>query len=327
MVEQEQSMQIAEDNSRIMETPTHPSLLRRVWPAFVIVVVLVVLVVPASGGSLGSRFLASLRIAKPKAVTPGVSAPPATNAGQQIQTLIGSMVGDTTGVAQIDPDKWVSSADSATRLAGFTARLLRARTDAPSITVIGAHSMNAKVNRAQLLTIIAEAGRRDAQVPGSVDGKILGTQTARAIRVQYGNCPAPVANTIQNQINGPPPPSTDNANCVMFTQTPTTSTVVPPGLDMQQLATIALELSGMSPIQTRDFQHLFDLKSTLSMSLPRSTRSYDPVQINGQPGMLITTGGRRGPTYQLLWASGGTVFTLAGYGSSGDAVPLANSAR
>jgi hypothetical protein len=310
MVKQEQSMQIGEDRNRIG-----------------ILVLFVLLVVSAFTTLFGPRFIASLRIAKPKAVTPGVSAPSATSAGQQIQALIGSMVGETTSVALNEADKPVSSADSATRLAGFTARLLRARSDAPSITVIGAHSMNAKVNRAQLLTILAEAGRRDAQVPGSVDGRVLGTQTARAIRVQYGNCPAPVANTIQNQINGPPPPSTDNANCVLFTQTPATSAVVPPGLDIGELATIALELSGMSPNQTRDFQHVFDLKSTLSMSLPRAIRSYDAVQINGQPGMLITTGGRRGPTYQLMWASGGTVFTLAGYGSSGDAVPLASSAR
>lgn len=310
-----------------MEDPTHRSLFRRAWPALGILVVFVLLFVSAFTTGFGPRFIASLRIAKPKAVTPGVSSPSATSAGQQIQALIGSMVGETTSVALIDPDKPVSSADSATRLAGFTARLLRARSDAPSITVIGAHSMNARVNRAQLLTILAEAGRRNAQVPGSVDGTVLGTQTARAIRVQYGNCPAPVANTIQNQINGPPPPSTDNANCVLFTQTPATSVVVPPGLDIGELATIALELSGMSPNQTRDFQHVFDLKSTLSMSLPRGIRSYDAVQINGQPAMLIITGGRRGPTYQLMWASGGTVFTLAGYGSSADAVPLASSAR
>jgi hypothetical protein len=310
-----------------MENPTQRSLVRRVWPALGILVVFVLLFVSAFTTGFGPRFIASLRIAKPKAVAPGVSAPSATSAGQQIQALIGSMVGETTSVALNEPDKLVPSADSATRLVGFTVRLLRARSDAPSITVIGAHSMNAKVNRAQIQTMLAEAGRRNMQVPGGVDGTVLKTETPRAIRVQYGNCPAPVTNTIQNQINGPPPPSTDNANCVMFTQTPVTSTVVPPGLDMQELATIALELSGMSPNQTRDFQHVFDLKSTLSMSLPRAIRSYDAVQISGQPGMLITTGGRRGPTYQLMWASGGTVFTLAGYGSSGDAVPLASSAR
>jgi hypothetical protein len=310
-----------------MAQPTQRSLSRRVWSALGVLVVFVLLAVPASGGSLGQRFLASLRIAKPKAVAAGVSVPSATSAGRQIQALIGSMVAETTSVAHDEPDQPVPTADSASRLAGFTARLLRTRSDAPSISVIGAHAMNAKVNRAQLETILAEAGRRDAQVPGSVDGTTITTQTPRAIRVQYGNCPAPVANTIQNQINGPPPPSTDNANCVVFTQTPVTSAVVPPELDIEQLVTIALELSGMSPNQTRDFQHTFDWKSTLSMSLPRGIRSYDDVQVKGERGMLVTTGGRRGPTYELIWADGGTVFTLAGYGSSADAVPLASSAR
>ena len=309
-----------------MENPTERLLFRRGLPALGMLAVIVLLAVSASSG-LGGSFLASLRIAKPKAVAPGVSVPSATNGGQQIQALIGSMVGETTSVALNEADKPVPSADSASRLAGFTARLLGTRSDAPSITVIGAHAMNVKVNRAQIETMLAEAGRRNAQVPGSIDGTILRTQTPRAIRVQYGNCPAPVANTIQSQINGPPPPSTDNANCVIFTQTPVTSTVVPPGLNIGELATIALELSGMSPNQTHDFQHAFDLKSTLSMSLPRGIRSYDAVQINGQPGLLLTTGGRRGPTYQLMWVSGSTVFTLAGYGSSADAVPLASSAR
>ena len=309
-----------------MENSTERLLFRRALPALGMLAVLVLLAVSWSSG-LGGSFLASLRIAKPKAVAPGISAPSATNGGQQIQALIGSMVGETTSVALNEADKPVPSADSASRLAGFTARLLGTRSDAPSITVIGAHAMNVKVNRAQIETMLAEAGRRNAQVPGSIDGTILRTQTPRAIRVQYGNCPAPVANTIQNQINGPPPPSTDNANCVIFTQTPVTSTVVPPGLNIGELATIALELSGMSPNQTHDFQRAFDLKSTLSMSLPRGIRSYDAVQINARPAMLIITGGRRGPTYQLMWASGGTVFTLAGYGSSADAVPLASSAR
>ena len=309
-----------------MQNPTERSLSRPGLPALGILAVLLLLAFSASSG-LGGGFLSSLRIAKPKPVTPGVSAPSATNGGQQIQALIGSMAGETTSVALNETDKPVPSADSASRLAGFTARLLGTRSDAPSITVIGAHAMNVKVNRAQIETMLTEAGQRNAQVPSGVDGTVLKTQTPRAIRVQYGNCPAPVANTIQNQINGPPPPSTDNANCVIFTQTQVTSAVVPPGLDIQELATIALELSGMSPKQTHDFQHIFDLKSTLSMSLPRGIRSYDPVQVNGQPAMLITTGGRRGPTYQLIWASGGTVFTLAGYGSSADAVPLASSAR
>jgi hypothetical protein len=41
--------------------------------------------------------------------------------------------------------------------------------------------------------------------------------------------------------------------------------------------------------------------------------------------MLVITGGRRGPTYALVWVQGGVVYTLTGYGSSADAVPLAKS--
>jgi hypothetical protein len=43
--------------------------------------------------------------------------------------------------------------------------------------------------------------------------------------------------------------------------------------------------------------------------------------------MLIISAGRREPPYTLAWARNGVVFTLAGYGSSGDAVPLAETVR
>src|ERR1700680_5089871 len=117
-----------------MEHPTQRSFFRRRWPALGTLVIIVVLGLAASSGGLGPRFLASLRIAKPKAVAPGVSAPSATSAGQQIQALIGSMVGETTSVALNEADKPVPNADSASRFAGLTARLLGARSDAPSIT-------------------------------------------------------------------------------------------------------------------------------------------------------------------------------------------------
>lgn len=81
----------------------------------------------------------------------------------------------------------------------------------------------------------------------------------------------------------------------------------------------------MSPTQRTAFQRVFSWQSTLSMSMPRFMRSYDSVTVNGAPGMLLNTAGRRGPTYELLWTHDGTVFSLAGYGSAGDAVPLASS--
>jgi hypothetical protein len=84
---------------------------------------------------------------------------------------------------------------------------------------------------------------------------------------------------------------------------------------------------GMSPNQARDFQRVFGWRGALSMSPPRFVRSYEVTRVGDRDAMLFITGGRRGPTYALAWTADGIVFTLTGYGSSADAVPLANSAR
>jgi hypothetical protein len=158
-----------------------------------------------------------------------------------------------------------------------------------------------------------------------LSGAKVTIRTPRSIRAQYGNCPAPVANTLQNQINGPPPPTADNGNCVILTEGPAVTADVPAGLDVDQLIEIGLELSGMSPTQTQAFQRTFDWKSTLGLTMPRFMRSYDSVTVAGVRGMLVNTAGRRGPTYSLIWAKDGMVYSLVGFGTSADAVPLANS--
>jgi hypothetical protein len=134
-----------------------------------------------------------------------------------------------------------------------------------------------------------------------------------------------VANTIQAQIQGPPPPSTDNGNCIVLTETPLAAVTLPSALDTAAVMTIALELSGMSPNQARDFRRLFGWSSAITIAPPRFMRSYELTSVGGAPAMLMITGGRRGPTYVLAWVRDGVVFTLTGYGSSADAASLAAS--
>jgi len=83
----------------------------------------------------------------------------------------------------------------------------------------------------------------------------------------------------------------------------------------------------MSPSQAQEFLKTVDWKTTLGMSVPRFMRSYEGVEINGVRGTLLNTVGRRGPTYTLLWAKNGIVYSLVGYGSSGDALTLAESVK
>ncbi len=283
----------------------------------------IILAIPVSGETVGARFLSSLRIAKPKAVT---AATPGAGGGRQLQNVIAGILAETTTVASDEPDTSVPTADSASRGAGFHAATIGARKDSAVAQIMGAHTTSVHVNRGQLQTLLAEAGRPSA-VPASVDGAVVTLTRPRGVRVQYGNCPAPISNTIQSQIQGPPPPSTDNGNCVILTEIPLSTVVAPAGLDTAAVMEIALELSGMSPNQMRDFRSLFDWRAALALSAPRGLRSYVMTSVNGNRAMLMITAARREPTYALVWVRDGVVYTLSGYGSSGDAVALAGSIR
>lgn len=295
------------------------------WTAVIMVAIAAASLFSAAGREMRHRLFATLRIAKPQAVNVNIPSFSGPNANRQLQDMVGGMISKKVNVTLEEQDQPVASVDAASKLAGFTAQLPRARKDVPTLIVTGAHAIAMAVDRSQLRTIFVEAGRPDVPLPQSLDHGAVAVRTPRGIRAQYGNCPAPVANTLQNQIQGPPPPSTDNGNCIVLTESPEVSADVATGLDMAQLVEIALELSGMSPNQAQAFQRTLDEKSALVLSMPRNMRSYDSVTVNGARGMLLNTSGRRGPTYALIWRKNGIVYSLMGYGSSGDALPLANS--
>jgi hypothetical protein len=83
----------------------------------------------------------------------------------------------------------------------------------------------------------------------------------------------------------------------------------------------------MTPTQASDFLHTIDWKATLTLSVPRSLRSYQVVKVNGTNGTLLSMAGRRGPGYALIWPSNGIVYSLTGFGDSSQAVELANSLK
>ncbi|HEX4633156.1 MAG TPA: hypothetical protein VH163_04950 [Gemmatimonadales bacterium] len=234
------------------------------------------------------------------------------------------MLAETASVTVNEQDQAVKDAGTASRLAGFDAALIHGRKDGPTLVVTGAHTIALTINRSQLVTILTQAGVQVTDVGRAADGTVVTIHTARGIRAQYGHCPAP-ANTLQNQVQGPPPPSADNADCVVLAEYPAASLGLPPGLNVRPLEEIALELSGMSPTESRVIEGTFDAPSALSLPIPRFTRSYDTLEVAGARAILLSTAGRRGPTYVLIWAKNGVLYSLSGYGSAADGAPLAAS--
>jgi len=296
-----------------------------IWKAIATIVVVAVLSFISPVRGLARKFFDSLRIPKPQAVSVDVAAFSGANGNRTLQQMISQMVSSKTNIAENEPDAAANNKEDATKLAGFSVKLPAARKDPPkTITVQGGHAVEMSVDRAKLQTIFDEAGRHDLVLPANLDGAPASLKTPRSVRAQYGNCPAPPS-TISGQINGPPPPSSENSDCLIAMEGPTSMVSSPAGLDVQQLVEIGLELSGMSPNQTQQFLKTVDWKSALSLAMPRFMRSFEIVQINGTPGVLVNMLARRGPTYMLIWVRDGMAYSLTGYASASEATTLANS--
>src|ERR1700726_4580555 len=243
--------------------------------AAVVVVVAVGLSLPA-GRALVGRFFRSLRMQKVQAVNVDLSSFTDPNANPALHQMVAQMISDKVVVTLNENDQPASDASDAGKVAGFPVQLLGGRKDPPKIVVAGAHAINVTVDRTRLQSIFNEAGHPELVVPPSVDGAAVIVQIPRAVQAQYGNCPTPTTatNAIANNITGPGGGSTEFADCVQLRQGPSPVVNIPPGLDIEHLAQIGLEVAGMNSTQSQDFLKTVDWKSTLSMTMPRFLRPY-----------------------------------------------------
>jgi hypothetical protein len=302
---------------------------RGVW------VVLAVVVVCAAGFSIPAvrnlvlKSLQSLRMQKVQAVNADFSPYVDANANPSLHQMVTQMISDKVKVETNEEDTPVTDAAGARGLAGFDVHLLGARKDAPKLTVGGAHKIEVSVDRARLQAIATEAGHPDIVLPQSLDGQTVAVQVPRSVQAQYGTCPGPATagNVIADNITGPSPTTTQYSDCVRLREGPAPVVNVPSGLDVVGLAQIGLETAGMTPAQASDFLHTVDWKATLTLSVPRSLRSYEVVKVNGANGTLLSMAGRRGPGYALIWMNNGIAYSLVGFGDSSQAVGLADSLK
>ena len=281
----------------------------------------------ASGRDARHHLFGALRIARPEAVSVNVPAFSGPTGSRRLQDAVAAMLADDVHVAPELADTAVADGVAAARVAGYPPAAITARKDKPSWYVETARAITMRVDLAKLRTIVAEAGQSASDIPASVDHSDLTITTPAAVRLQYGHCPSLEGQTLTNQIAQRPPPSTESADCVILEQRPFVQASAPPGLDMERLTGIALEVAGMSPVQRTDFQHAFQWPAALALVMPRFMRSYDTTSVNGARAMLVNTAFRRGPNYELVWTAANRVYVLTGYGNSADAVTLAASVK
>jgi hypothetical protein len=242
------------------------------------------------------------------------------NLGNQFTELVSSSIdmqkkpGDPVAVA---------SAEEASQLAGFTVRLPADRTPS-QINVTDSAAFTLTMDRAKAQALLDEAGRGDLVLPASADGARISVQIPASVSVAYGTCPKPGdgvhGNTEQSATEARYP------DCVILAQIPSPSVNAPADLDIDALARIGLEFTGMTPEEAAEFTSTVNWTSTLLVPIPRNASIHEQVNVDGVTGTLIQRPSDEGPQFALLWVKDGIVYAISGLGNnSQQAIEMANA--
>jgi len=242
--------------------------------------------------------------------------------GNQFTELISNSMDMTQ-----EPGEPVAAVDAAqaSQLAGFNVRLPQAMNPSQIYVTDGA-AFSMTVDRAKAQALLDEAGRGDLVLPESVDGAEISVNIPASVSVAYGTCPKPEADSseVEHELS----PAQRYPDCVILAQIPSPSVNAPADLDINRLAQIGLEFTGMSAEEAASFTSTVDWTSTLVVPIPGNAATYEQVTVDGVTGTLIQRPSREGEstTFALLWVKDGIIYAISARGTNSDqAIEMANS--
>jgi hypothetical protein len=233
------------------------------------------------------------------------------------------LISDSVDMQQ-EPGEPVAAADAeeASQLAGFNVRI-PASTTPSQIYVTSGASFSLTMDRAKAQALLDAAGRGDLVLPDSVDGAEISVDIPPSASVAFGTCPRP-----GSEVSGNTEQSTTQRrypDCVILAQIPSPSVNAPADLDIEALARIGLEFTGMSREEAAELTSTVNWTSTLLVPIPRNATIHKQVSVDGVTGTLIQHSGETNQ-FALLWVKDGIIYAISGLGTnSQQAVEMANS--
>jgi hypothetical protein len=228
----------------------------------------------------------------------------------------------------------VTDVAQAAQLAGYPISTIGSLGVPQSVEVNDEAAFQLTLNRDRIETLLEEVGHSDIHIPESANGALIAVHIPKTVVSMYGDCPARHSHSISDtQSRGEAlaerkmerMATMKSNNCIYLIQAPSPTVIVPPSLNMSQIAGAALELAGMNPADARAFCQTVDWSTTMVIPIPRDTGSVQTVTVDGVEGTLITEKLSPGNRYSLLWVKNGVIHSLSGRGNSSDALSLAAS--
>jgi hypothetical protein len=218
-----------------------------------------------------------------------------------------------------------ASAEEASQLAGFNVRIPAGMTPS-QINVTSGAAFSLTMDRTKAQALLDEAGRSDLVLPASVDGAEISVDIPASVSVAFGTCPRPGSGVSGNHEQS----TTERRypDCVILAQIPSPSVNAPADLDIEALARVGLEFTGMSPAEAAELTSTVNWTSTLLVPIPRNAAIHEQVSVDGVTGTLIQRSSDETPQFALLWVKDGIIYAISGLGTnSQQAVEMANSLR
>lgn len=302
--------------------------LRTLVVGMAVVLLLVIAISIPSGFAWAGQFLGLFRVQQVAVIpidpTGLMSLRGDSSLGQQISQLLAQSVTFDQKPGAPQP---VASADQATQAAGFTVRLPANQATQPKLVVQPGAAFNFVVDRARAQALLDESGHSDLVLPQSLDKETIAVTVPNSVTASYGTCPDPTAADTGGILGGG---STGRryADCVILAQMASPTVKTPPDVDVQKLAELALEFTGMTADQAKAFSQSVDWTSSLVIPLPKNAATYQQVTVDGVTGELIQRPPDDAPEFALIWVKNGIIYTIGGLGSnSAQAIDMANSLK
>lgn len=293
------------------------------YTAIAVLVLAVILAVPATR-ALADQVLNLFRVEQVTVVPVDFSGMKQLNGNGQLGQQLSDMVSSSVTVKQKpgEPEQ-VSNAADASQKAGFTVRLPQSETFS-RLSVQNGAAYNFKIDQTKAQALLNEAGRSDLVLPKDIDGAVVGVKIPASVRADFGSCPDPSAD--ESVARGSP--GRKYADCVILLEMPSPTVDAPASVDVQQLAQIGLEFTGMTQAQAAAFTKTVDWTSTLVVPIPKNAATYEQVTVDGVTGTLVQRPSDDAADFVLIWIKNGIVYSIGGLGSNSQrAIDIANSLK
>ncbi len=281
----------------------------------VALILALVLAIPATR-AMASQLLSLFRVQTVTVLPVDFTGMKDLSGNSNLTKQIGQLFSSSATVTQQPADPVVvNDAAEATQKAGFAVRLPQGMTPS-ELTVLGGGAFDFKVDRAKAQALIDEAGRKDLVLPASIDGADISLSVPNSVNVSFGTCPKvsvsndPDQNPIDSGSAG-----RNYSDCVILAEIPSPTVSAPADVNVEQLAEIALQFTGMTEQQAADFAKTVDWTSSLVVPIPKNAATYEQVQVDGVTGTLIQRSASDNPDFALIWVKDGIIYTISGVGS------------